>query len=190
MSAQGAVVISELDIANNKIEIVNTGGSSVDTAAWWLCNRVNGSPFYITFGSVGIIAAESSSMDLNLGAGEFVTLQLTAGFVPDGNGELGIYNTNSFASSTAIEDYVVWGAIGVRDSVAQNAGIWTDNQFIDVSGIGAGETVQLLPSQAGNAPADYTIGASTIGSATNVPEPGSALLAVGGSALLLCRRRS
>lgn len=194
ISAPGAIVISELDLANNKLEIVNTGGSSVDIAAWWLCNRVNGSPFYFQFTSaanVSLIPGESSSTDFDLASGEFITVQLNAGFVPDGAGELGLYNINSFGSSTAIEDYVAWGATtGIRDSPADTAGIWVLNESINIAGIGPGDTLQLLPSQTGDSAAEYTIGASTIGSATNVPEPGSALLAVAGSVLLLRRWRA
>jgi len=44
-----------------------------------------------------------------------------------------------------------------------NAGIWTDNDSIDVSGIGVGETIQLSPGTPGNSDSDYFIGPSSLG---------------------------
>ena len=97
-------------------------------------------------------------------------------------------NTNSFGTASAIEDYVLWGASGIRDLTAENAGIWTDNDSIDVSGLGAGETVQLGIGLPGDSAADYTTGTGTLGS-TNVPEPSIGLLALSGLCFLARRRR-
>jgi hypothetical protein len=77
---------------------------------------------------------------------------------------LGTYNVNNFGSASAIEDYVAWGGEGFRDGVAAVAGIWVVDEFIDVSGIGAGETIQLTFGQPGDSAVDYFIGASTLGS--------------------------
>jgi len=157
------IVISEVDLANDKVELINTGGSSVDMGAWWLCNRVNGSPFYATMASATIDAANSTATSLDVAPGEILTL-VVAGFLPDANGELGLYNTNSFASTSAIEDYILWGGSGIRDATAQGAGIWTDNDAIGVSGLGAGQTIQLTSGAAGNQASDYEIAASSLGS--------------------------
>ena len=47
----GGIILTEVDLANNIIELVNDGGADVDLSNWWLCNRVNGSPVYDTFAS-------------------------------------------------------------------------------------------------------------------------------------------
>ena len=47
------------------------------------------------------------------------------------------------------------------------AGIWTDNTFIDTSGLGLGETLQALRLDQGNGVSEWMIGASTLG-AVNV----------------------
>lgn len=158
------VVISEVDLANNKLELINTGGSSVDMSSWWFCNRVNGSPFYSTMASASIDVANSTATSLNMAPGELLTLNVSGTILVDANGELGLYNTNSFGSSSAIEDYVLWGANGIRDLTAQNAGIWVDNDAIDLSGAGPGDTIQLSAGQPGNEASHYTVAASSIGS--------------------------
>ena len=162
------VVISEVDLANDKLEIVNIGTTSVDMSSWQLCNRVNGSPFYASMASQSVDAGNSTSTSLNLAPGELITLNV-GNFTPDANGELGLYNSSSFGSTSAIEDYIAWGAIGTRDIVAAGAAIWMDDEFIDVSGIAPGETIQLIAGQPGNDKFDYSIAPSTLGS----PQEGS-----------------
>ncbi len=159
-------------------------------STWWWYNRVNGSPFYSTVASSVIDAGLSSpgATLASFGAGQTIVLDLTATILPDANGELGIYNTNSFGSASAIEDYVLWGAKGIRDIVAENAGIWTDNDSIDVSGILPGETLLVLPGTEGNASTEWTTGTGTLGTA-NVPEPASAAIATLGLTALLRRKR-
>jgi len=172
--------ITEIDLANDIVEITNDGGGDVDLSTWWLCNRVNGSPFYATLDSSTSINAASfeadgSAADQILSVGDVLVLDVSAGFLPDNVGEFAFYNTNSFGSSAAIEDYVAWGAAGIRDSVGQGAGIWTDGDFIDLTGLGAGETVQLSAGEEGDASSEYFFGSSTLGS-VSVPEPSSVVL--------------
>jgi hypothetical protein len=159
-------------------------------SSWWWCNRVNGSPFYGLVGSTGSInvGLSSASSFSSFGAGETLVVDLTNGFLPDTNGELGLYNTNSFGTASAIEDYVLWGANGIRDSVAANAGIWTDDQSIDISSLGAGQSVQLGIGLPGNGAADYLIGTSSLG-ASNVPEPSRIFLTMMGAMMVFLRRR-
>jgi len=185
-----ALVISEIDVTNDRVELVNTGAGTENISTYWLCNRVNGSPFYSQVSSATINVGLSTATSLSIEAGEILVLDLGSGILSAANGELGIYNTNSFGSASAIEDYVLWGANGIRDLVAQNAGIWTDNDSIDVSGLGAGDTIQLSLSQDGNSAGDYSVAAQTLGVAQSVPEPSSlALASLAGIGLLRRKRK-
>ena len=188
------IVFNEFDFTGNgQVELVNTGSSSVDISDWWFCNRVNGSPFYDQVDDL----ATSSSGSFNLAVGELITVTFTGGnFLPAGQGELGLYTTNSFGNSNAIEEYVQWGAdFGARDSVADGAGIWTNGDFIDVTSLATGESVQLNPNGSSNANGhlgissdDYFFAPSSFGVA-NVPEPGSAIVLTGLAGLVLIRRK-
>ena len=94
--AFGTLIISEVDLIGNKVELVNTGTNAVNASTWWWCNRVNGSPFYSTVSSSSTIDTNlSSATSLNVGAGEILVLDLTAGFLPNVNGELGLYNVKT-----------------------------------------------------------------------------------------------
>ncbi|MEM9480571.1 MAG: hypothetical protein AAGA58_13030 [Verrucomicrobiota bacterium] len=190
--ANAAVVINEIDLANNRVELVNTGASAVDISTWWWCNRVNGSPFYQSVGSnVSVIDNSLSTVGAtktNFAAGATLVMTVDPDFLPDVNGEFSIYNTNSFTSAAAIEDYVLWGSVGIRDIVAQNAGLWTDNQSIDISGLGAGQTLQANLGTTGNGPSEWFLADSTLGSA-NIPEPTAALMGLLGFALIFRRRK-
>lgn len=201
-SANADITMTEVDLVGNRIEIINTGSMAVDLSNYWLCNRVNGSPFYQTFGAgatagtltVSGLSTEAAGVSdgfTNLEAGDVLVLEIDPDFLPDANGELGIYNTNSFGSSAAIEDYVLWGANGVRDSVAQAAGIWTDNTALSVAGIDANNTFTLDLTTGGNSPADYQVAAASLGSVSVVPEPSSlTILGLFSGAALLRRRRN
>ena len=191
--SRGAVVISELDLTNNKIELVNTGSTAVDFTGWHWCNLVNGSPAYGSVTSNSTIDSGLSSAGAsltNFGAGKILVLNIGDSWLRDTQGEVGLYRDASFGSSSSIEDYVSWGVNGVRDSVAAAAGIWTDNDPIDLTGIDAGDnTVQLTVGENGNSAASYQFAAGTLG-ATNVPEPTTGLLGLIGVGLLARRRRA
>ena len=165
-----AQTITEVDLANDKVEIVNHGVSTVDITTWWACNRVNGSPFYrqVSAGTVDLGLSTSNGYELD--PGEILVVSYSNLF-NDTNGELGLYNSNSFGSASAIEDYVLWGANGIRDLVAQNAGIWVDNDAVDISGIQAGETIQLSLGQPGDEASHYQLATGTLGTDQSVPVP-------------------
>jgi hypothetical protein len=163
--ARAEMVFSEADLAGNKVELVNIGAGSVDLSSYWFCNRVNGRPFYLTVSDAGTIdTALSTARSLRVAPGEILVLDLRAGFLPDANGELGLYESNIFSGSGApIEDYILWGADGRRDFVAQAAGIWIDNDWIDVSGLGTGDTIQLALGRPGDQASEYFIGPESLG---------------------------
>ena len=122
--------------------------------------------------------------------GDVLVQNLGSGLLPSFQGELGIYKSSSFTSSSAIEDYVSWGANGVRDSVAAGAGIWINGEFIAVAGITTGQTLQLLAGGDGNSAADYTVSTSSLGSVNTAPEHATCALLFGiASFAALWRRR-
>lgn len=176
--ANADLVINEIDLAGNRVELVNTGVSTLNIENWWFCNLVTGAPVYSQISSYAIDSGLSSaSVFTSVGAGQHLVVNLIAAVITDGNGELGVYRNNAdFGNAANIEDYILWGAFGTRDSVAQTAGIWTDNDFIDVSSLNAGETIQLRNGFSGDQASDYLIGAGTLGAITNVPEPSSFVL--------------
>jgi hypothetical protein len=132
-SAPATLTITEVDLANDKAEFVNLTTNTVDASSWWLCNRVNGSPFYPTLASATIDTNLSSATSLVVAPGEILVLEIV-GLLPDANGELGTYNVNNFGSASAIEDYIAWGAGGIRDS--GQAGDSKLDYFIDMSTLG------------------------------------------------------
>ncbi|MEP4077228.1 PEP-CTERM sorting domain-containing protein [Haloferula sp.] len=190
--SQGAILFSELDITNNKIELVNTGGSAVDMSGWWWCDLAGGGTAYAQMTAVSMVDSGLSSVGAsisNFGAGQILVLDIGENFLEDGFGELGLYNAASFSSPSAMEDYASWGGNGVRDSVAASKGIWVDNNPIDISGLGVGDTVQLSPGEDGNSASAYLIGGGTLGG-SNIPEPTVGLLSLIGLGFLARRRRA
>lgn len=107
--------------ANGWIEIINNTGQTVDVSNYWVCNR----PAYAALSTLSIECG-----DLNLDPGEIVVV---SGF--DGldvvDGELALYNTNSFGSATAIVSYMEWGTTGNgRSALAVTAGLWTTGRVL------------------------------------------------------------
>jgi len=171
LPVHGQLVISEVDLINNKVELVNLGTNAVNATTWWWCNRVNGSPFYATISGSTIDTNLSTATSLNVGGGEILVMNVPAGFLPNGNGELGLYNSNSFASTTAMQDYVLWGDVGFRDSVADSKGIWTDNEYIIVTNMTTGDSLQLDIGFTGNDADEYFVGPSSLGVAQSLIVP-------------------
>ncbi len=168
------LVISEIDLVANKVEIVNTGTSPVNMTGNWWCNLWRGSPAYVQVSAANIVAAESTTTTLSLPAGGILTFQLAGSFITDLQGELGLYLTSSFGSSTDMIDYVTWGASGAsRSSVAVSKGIWGSNTFVPVTSadITAGRSIQLGAGLAGNTFSDYSLAAPTIGVNQVTPPP-------------------
>jgi len=190
IQAHASIVISEIDLANNRVELINTGTSSVDMSAWQWCNRLNGSPFYGSF-TAGMINSTYSTAGVGLSSfssGAILTFDFTNALLPDALGEFGLYSSAAFGSSAAIVDYLAWGANGVRDSVADAAGIWANSSFLDVSNLAAGETIQLGSNSSGNDVGSYFVTPTTIGAVNTIPEPTASILVALGVGVSVCRR--
>ncbi len=119
-AVKAQVRIAKLDPATNTVTLKNFGNTTVPISGYWFCN-------FPSYAQVSNMTSTAS-----LAAGEEVVITSSINFnVADG--EFGLYNTNSFGSSSAMEDYMQWGSAGhQREGVAVNKGIWTANTFIDL----------------------------------------------------------
>ena len=182
LSAPAQVVISELDLSESKVELVNIGDADVDLLGYRWCNRVNGNPFYPGVSALTIDAANSTATGLLIRPGEIITFTLTSAFLPAAGGELGLYlPSGGFGSRAAMVDYLNWGtSVGIRDSAASDPpAIWVLNTSINIGGMEAGETIQLKQGAPGDSVDDYEVAPSTIGTAQSLETGESELLITG-----------
>ncbi len=147
-TSYGQIQISEIS-DNSFIEVVNSGPSTIDVSNYWLCNR----PIYQRLSALTVECGQ-----LSLAPGASVTL---SGFNLSASGdELGVYNSSSFGSASAIVDYVIWGNRGgsTRESVAVAAGLWsTGNRAPAIANaMSLNRNLNLSGAQA------YTVGTSSI----------------------------
>ncbi|WP_025664062.1 spondin domain-containing protein [Aquimarina megaterium] len=119
------VVFNEIKFqGTDLVEIFNKGNQEADLSNYWLCLGPG------TYQRIGSLTPESGSVVIP--AGGYLVLSYD---LPDASGGLGLYSTDSFASSDAIVDFVQWGAGGSpRENVAVAAEIWTANDFIPTIG--------------------------------------------------------
>ena len=169
------IVINEI-LPNGTVELKNIGDESLDISAYWLCNF----PSYAQISDLNFICGSA-----NIGAGEIVAIE---GFDNLGNdeGELGLYVSNNFGSSTDIIDYVEWGFSGhQRASVAIMAGIWTTDDFAPTITDGT----SLNFDGEGNTSGDWYLAPCTSvcwENVTSAPEGGNLTTASGAVELTIC----
>ncbi len=114
------VRITNVDLNQNTAQLTNMGTVEEDISEWYLCNF----PSYL---EVQLVPNQIG--DFVLSPGETVLLEWSS--LNGGDGEFGLYNTNAFTSTAAMEDYVQWGASGhQREVVAVAAGVWNASEFI------------------------------------------------------------
>jgi hypothetical protein len=110
------LVIASVDFDAGVIEIRNDGTEPYDPSGHWLCNR----PTYLPFPE-GVIDPGAS-----------ITIETAGLNVQPSGGEIGLYTERDFGSADAMIRYVQWGgAGGGRASVAGDAGLWPDGDFVD-----------------------------------------------------------
>lgn len=122
-AADTDIVINEVyylgnSASNDWIEIKNTGSSTIDVGDWWLCARFS----YGRLSSMTVLSG-----DLNLGPGEIAVVQSWTN-LDNTASDLGLYTTSSFASPSAMIDFVQWGTsadVG-RPDVAGAKGVWSE----------------------------------------------------------------
>ena len=114
------VVINEI-LPNGTVELKNIGQSNVDVSTYWLCDF----PAYQQIQNSNIICGNT-----DMAPGSILTVD-NFNTIDGSDGEMGLYTSSSFGSSSAIIDYVEWGSTGHgRSNVAVNAGIWTTGDFV------------------------------------------------------------
>ncbi len=110
--------ILSIDFDTGEVAIANNGDSEITLDGYWMCIF----PQYGEIEGVGAVAP-----------GETVSVVAPVSLSAAG-GELGLYTSDSFSSSEAIQAYVEWGSDGhERASVAIEAGIW-DGKALTVDG--------------------------------------------------------
>ncbi len=155
------ITLNEISV-DDKVEIKNNGTMTINISTFYLCD-------FPAYAQLSSLTVESGSLTLTPGS-----LVVVSGWTIAGNdGELGLYTTPSYTSSSAMMDYVEWGSTGhTRSSVAQAAGIWTAGDFVPA--FMAGQSISYAGS--GNTSASWTSGAQTLGS-----ENGGGCIADGGT---------
>ena len=115
----------EFQGASKWIEFKNTGNSTVDLSNMPVC--IFG--IYPDTGSLTVLAGNS---DHTIDPGGFLVVAWDE--LGETEGEVGLYesDTGSFGNSDKILEYMQYGAAGsqARDGVADQAGIWTNDEFI------------------------------------------------------------
>ncbi len=104
------------------IELYNTGSSTIQVDTMQLCNW----PDYNFISDLTVLSGNT-----NLAAGEYVVVAWS--LITPGSSEVGLYNAapNGFGVAANMLDYLEYGASGfVRESVAEEAGLWTAGEFV------------------------------------------------------------
>ena len=120
-SSFAQVRITQVVPSTETVTIHNYGGSTVNISSFQLCTLFN----YDLLSNMTLVNGS-----LNLTSGADVTITSSV-LLRDLDADLGLYNSSSFTSPTAMQDFLQWGDAGNgRESVAVSKGIWTAGEFI------------------------------------------------------------
>ena len=126
LSAQNIAILEVLynqTLGNDKFEIVNTTGGTINVSAWYMCSRF----IYAQFGNPADI--EVLEGNLNMPAGSHVKMRLKTINLDATTGDFGIYTNNlNFDNAANMHDFLQYGtsADNWRGHVAIIKGIWRD----------------------------------------------------------------
>ncbi len=124
IAVQSQVRIQVVDPSTGSVTLHNYGSGTVNVGTYWLCNF----PSYNQLSSITVTQGS-----LNLAPNAEVTVITSIGLLV-ADSELGLYNSSTFGSSTAMQDYVQWGSAGhQREVVAVNKGIWSSGTFVSAT---------------------------------------------------------
>lgn len=113
------LVVLEIDFDSSFILIRNDGTEEYDLAGHWICNR----PSY------------NQLPDQVLAPGDVIELDVRSLGLRADSGELALYTSGDFESSTDIIRYVQWGTDSHgRTDTAVAGGIWPEGDFVDNQG--------------------------------------------------------
>lgn len=155
---QAQVRIVQVNPATNAVKLHNYGNTNQDVSSYFLCSL-------FSYGQINAMTIVSGDLDMMPGADLTVTSLIDFNTTA---ADLGLYDTNSFGSITAMQDFVQWGSGGNgRENVAVAKGIWTANTFIslpapyqyngDGAQNGAPFWITSLSIQKNNVPAAFEI---------------------------------
>ena len=114
----------EVNPATDEITLKNFGSSAQNVGSWEVCSLFN----YAQISTLNITNGNMMMMPND-------EITFTGFSLTDAASDLGLYNSGAFSSSTAMQDFVQWGAGGQgRESVAVAKGIWSAGDFISSSG--------------------------------------------------------
>jgi len=166
---------SGADPQNTRVELHNTLGSSVDVSGFTLCASSQASP--------GTPLCFSIPPGTNIPGNGFLTINLNA-VGSDGGGEvytgafqdlnasgdsLLLFFTNDPVNPYNLMDYVRWGTGSFGEELADQAGIWSLGESVDVSLVADGSSIAYKGE--GNGPNDYRIDVTpSIGADNAEPE--------------------
>lgn len=115
----GILVIAAIDFDEGTYTLRNDVDAALDLSGYFACNR----PSYVELPAATL--DPGATLDISTGG-----LSLSAD-----DGELGVYDSQSFSSTSAIQAYVQWGSDGHgRTGTAVDAGVWTAGDFVDNAG--------------------------------------------------------
>lgn len=118
------VRLLEVKPTTNEITLKNFGSSAQNVSNWWVCSLF----VYQQINNLTITDGNTMLMP-------DATITFTGFTLNNTASDLGIYDSSSFGSSTAMQDFVQWGAGGQgRESVAVSKGIWTAGDFLSSTG--------------------------------------------------------
>lgn len=118
-SGSGILVIAAVDFDAGIYTLRNDGDTAIDLSGYFACNR----PSYVELPAA--LLEPGATIDVSTGG-----LSMSAD-----DGELGVYNSQSFSSTSAIQAYVQWGSDGHgRTGTAVEAGVWTAGEFVANAG--------------------------------------------------------
>ena len=130
LHTQAQVRITEVTISTRNVEVTNFGTAAVNLSGWFFCHR------FTYPGLSGSIAPKESR-------------QFTVNFNQTSS-DLCLYNSGSFGTTTAMEDFIQWGASGIgRENVAVSKGIWTAGFFFAVPPAGKSLHAKAQPPATG-----------------------------------------
>lgn len=130
LPAAAQVRITEVNVSARNVEITNFGTTTVNLSGWFFCHR-------FTYPSLSGSIAPGESRQFS------VSFDRTSS-------DLCLYTSSAFASATALEDFIQWGAGGIgRESVAAAKGIWTTGSFFTVPATGVSYHAKAQPPASG-----------------------------------------
>jgi hypothetical protein len=177
--SRGQVVINEvfLDGADDVIELQNLGHTSVDVASWWICYQPN-------YHQISSLTVSGST---TVAPGAIITISGASLDLDATQEDVGLYNSSSFTSPAAMEDFVQYGATGDigRTDVAVAKGIWTLAEAVAAPPVGS----SIQYDGTGNGAANWIVsGTPSLGS-QNVNatcEAGTVSFVGGGTTRTIC----